>query len=368
MSFNKSYIVIIFLFLASCKKENSDTPINQDYVNEGLDCATCPSVSHPFETLVEETVTTTTCDDFTTDPWPDIGTFFEFEILGFTEGGTQPVIVGDGGICEFGIEPGMYINGMVVFSFDDSDQEARFLVYGNDEFFGEVGFYFNGSGLQYLDGGFPFTFGGVTVDIDYSAPPVFGWSSVYLTFTGTIEEVGMLGFESGITELCVTKTTFVIDPPVIDKTQTIYFDDFYDYSGTVTGSYPNQKTPRGYYGLQGATMSIDFKEYMGYSPTRIGFVHASSGESDYLVNVQINDSPLIITVSDSLDYFLKPYGYRATVYSNAAGLMWVNTIDAPISGANVDSIIITGNNMNKVKLGVDLDASELRNVCSYYEQ
>lgn len=357
----------IALLAIACKKEDAPSPANQNAVNQGLDCATCPSIFHPFETLIEDTTINTGCDYFNTPPWPATGSFGPGEIVGFTQDDTQPVIVGFGGTCQFGVFEGMYLNGLTSFTFDGSDQEARFLVYGDELLFSEIGFSVDDSPIGYLDGSFPFTFGDVTVDIDYSAPPVDFWSSVYLIFSGPLYEVGMIGFESGLINLCVTKTSVIVDVPVIDKTNYIHFDDFYDYAGGITGSYPNRKTPTGYYGQQGATMAINFTEFLGYSPTRIGFVHASSSESNYLVNVQIDDTPLFVTVLDSLDYFLEPYGYRATVYSDPAGLMWMDTINPPVGSAYVDSVIITGNNINKVKLGVDLDASELRHVCSYYE-
>jgi len=356
------------LLAFACKKETVDTPVNTGENNFDLDCATCPSIFHPFETISEETITTTLCDDFTAAPWPTDGTFLEGEIVGYTQDGTQPVTVLEGGACEFGINEGMYLWQKTSFSFDGSNQVARFHIYGFETQFYAMGYTVNGSTDFYLDDTFPITIGGVVVDIDYSAPPIGSWTAVYLTFVGEINTVEMIGFESGVVELCVTKTTVLTEPPLIDKTHYVYFDDFYDYSGTVIGAYPNQKTPAGYYGMHGATMVIDFSQFLAYAPTRIGFVHASSSESDYLVNVKINDTPLIITVPDSLDYFLKPYGYRAEIYNDPDGLMWINSVNPPITGAYVDSIIITGNNMNKVKLGVELNESELRRVCSYYEK
>ncbi|NOQ72344.1 MAG: hypothetical protein GQ574_10110 [Crocinitomix sp.] len=361
-----SFLFVSLLIVWGCEKSTLETPANISENNVGLDCATCPSVLHPFAS-VEPGGTIITCDNFQGAPWPEDGSFSGGAIVGYTQEGTQPVTVLGDGTCDFGVQPGMYLFGMTQFAFDGSEQIARFNIYAFDGAFETSGFTVNDEEYTPYGDFFPMVLGGVTIDLDYSAPDDDTWIHAYLTFTGNLTEVRLNGFESGTTELCVTKT---IEPgvPTIDKSHYIYFDDFYNHSGESVGYHPNYKTPLGYFGYQGTNVVIDFEAFLGYAPTRLSFVHAYLTGSDNLINVQLPNTPLIVTIPDSLEYYLAPYGYTVEYYEDTDGLQWQNATDPPYSDAFVDSIVISGSEMNQVTLGAILQESELRSICTYYEQ
>jgi hypothetical protein len=102
-----------------------------------------------------------------------------------------------------GSHEGIYGVGAVNFEFDGSSQEARFLMYGFLGQFDQMWFSINGAPLTYLDGTFPMTIGGVTIDLDLSPTNVGSLEYFYLTFTGDISSISHELFESGIVELCV---------------------------------------------------------------------------------------------------------------------------------------------------------------------
>ena len=155
----------------------------------------------------DEVDTEAPCDDFTMEPWPtEFTTFNPNDTLGFTQGGTQPVIVSSEDYVYMamgGPDPGIYMVGEVDFEFDGSNQSAQFEVYGFEEQYYEMGFAVNGSPIEYMDATFPLTIGGLTVDLDDSAPDFDSWDNAYLTFTGNLDEVTIVGFESGVLSLCV---------------------------------------------------------------------------------------------------------------------------------------------------------------------
>ncbi|MCG8574455.1 MAG: hypothetical protein MI810_06170 [Flavobacteriales bacterium] len=358
--------IFTLLFLFSCKKDTPLLPANNTSNNNPDDCTTCPSIFHNIEDLAEPT---TYCDDFTDDvAWPD--GFFNTadEVVGMTQNGTQPITVQSGGICVFDdMNPGMYGIGPVHIAFDGSYQTAVFEIYGFAAQYGEMSVAVNGSTPINLDESFPIEVGGVPgvmIDLDFSAPDSPpSWENAYLTFTGNLSGIEFDLFESGFISLCVTNAP---SAPTVDKTHYVYVDDFVNHAGEVLGSYPNTKTPLGYYGLQPASLNIDFSQFLAYSPTKIGFVHAhQAGEDDYLVNIQLNGTPLIVTQVDSLADRLSPYGYTLEKYSYT-GTMWSNQSTA-IAGMQIDSFLVKGNNINQLSIGAELSESELRSICTYYE-
>ncbi len=368
MHSKKIILTLAILSLINCKKEVSDQPINASVNNQNLDCATCPSLFHPFNDLSDEFIET--CDDFTdVDTYPS-DFILEEGIIGYTQESAYSITLQEGGFVQINegeTEPGFYGANSLIFDFDGSDQTATFIVYGFEGSFDEMGFGVNGSPIVYYSETFPLTVDGVTVDIDLSIPNIADWEAFEVSFSGEIDYITQLQFESGITELCVSKVT-PPEPPVINKDTYVYFDTFYNYDGTELGSYPNYKTPLGYYGLQATNMVIKFDEFLGYEPTRIGFVHAYSEGQSKLVNVQLPNTPLITTIPDSLNYYLEPYGYGIEHYFKTGDNLWVDQSSPPLTGKVLDSIIITGNNINEVILGANLNESELRSICTYYEQ
>lgn len=145
------------------------------------------------------------CDDFTEDPWP-VGpiTYTEGDIVGYTQDGTQPITVGSESSCSFGpSDEGIYVWNFLNFAFDGSNQTARFEIYGWIEQYEFMGFTVNGSAVHYMDASFPIVIDGVTIDLDDSAEDFDDWANAYLIFTGEIDEIDIIGFESGITTLCV---------------------------------------------------------------------------------------------------------------------------------------------------------------------
>jgi hypothetical protein len=147
------------------------------------------------------------CDDFTDlVAWPT-DTYVSEELLGYSQGGTQTITSGASSYGDVNdvLEdlPGIFGVGPVDFSFDDADQVARFLMYGFDYQLDEMGFSVNGSSTVYLDSIFPLTISDVLVSLDLSPPNVGDWEYFYLTFSGEIDQISQILFESSVTELCV---------------------------------------------------------------------------------------------------------------------------------------------------------------------
>lgn len=344
----------------SCKKEMPDSPINSNEntsSNNELDCETCPSSFYTYSQ-------TSYCDDFTSVNWAT-SSFIGGDTIGFTQNQTYLAQVSSGGFCELNNgNPGLFFNGPVVFHFDGAQQKVNFEIYGYYGQYAQYGFNVNGSAVNYLDQTFPLTIGGVTVGLDTSLTNIPGFKSANLTFSGAISTIEFEGFESGIAEMCVTHIGSIQNNPAFEA---IAFVDFIDDSGIVTGSqHPSAKTPLGYYGLQAASMLIDFEQFLGYKPTKISFVHSHLGAGSNLLNIQLPGTPLIIAPPNALEAILSNYGYQTQVYSNTNGLMWQNEISPPVGGMQIDSIVILGENLSPFQIGANMMGSELRSICSFY--
>ncbi len=355
--------VIVLLTVVSCKKEDNDGIVNDKYNNQGLVCLTCPSLFYDYADIPPlETI----CDDFTSSEWPQGTLFYDGDTIGYTQGGISPIVLKTDAFCAFNSsEPGIYLIGPASFRFNGDFQIAQFEIYGFNDQYDQMGFEVNGNGFISLGDDFPLSIGDVVVDLDMSAENIGVWEYSYLIFEGVVNEIEITGFESGIVNLCVTTQN---TPPEIEKTGSVYFDDFIDDDGNITGSYPNSKTPLGYYGLQGASLVVKFDEFLGYSPVKISFVHSYfKDDNTTLINIQLPGTPLIICTPDSLSSVLTYYGYQTNYYHFSSGLMWQNESSEPVSGASIDSIIISGSDLNQIKIGADMNSSELRSICSILE-
>lgn len=99
-----------------------------------------------------------------------------------------------------GIYPG---TGDVNLSFTGNNQEVTIEGYGIDGQFNQMGYSVNGGSTFYLDGSFPMSIGGVTVDLDLTTPNVGTWEYYTITFSGAISSIIHESFESGITQICI---------------------------------------------------------------------------------------------------------------------------------------------------------------------
>lgn len=142
---------------------------------------------------------------------------------------------------------------------------------------------------------------------------------------------------------------------------------FFGYSNEEhTPVAPQHKTNSGFYDYHGG-MSIAFNLAnlpLACTSNKITFVHArntaNTNLDPSLVNVQFPGTPLIVTVPDSLNYFLAPYGYAAQHYFMPG---FVNQEPNAGFAGVVDSIIITGPEFETVTVGANLFESELRSIC-----
>ncbi|MFT5819659.1 MAG: hypothetical protein ACI8ZM_000884 [Crocinitomix sp.] len=145
------------------------------------------------------------CDDFDIAPWPTETTgYSEGDLVGYSQDGTQPITVGIASSCGFGpSDAGIYVWNLLNFAFDGDSQIATFEIYGWIGQYDAMGFTVNGSTVHYMDETFPMTIDGVTIDIDDSAEDFETWDVAYLIFSGELDAIDIVGFESGITTLCV---------------------------------------------------------------------------------------------------------------------------------------------------------------------
>jgi len=350
-----SLLIVVF----SCKKEIPSTPVNSNLTissNNELNCETCPSLFYDYLQIAS-------CDDFTSSDWP-ASFFTSGDTIGFTQNQSFLAQVVSGGFCEVnGAFPGLYFIGPIAFDFDGSEQIVNVEIYGYYGQYDQYGFAVNGGTITYLDGTFPITIGGVTIDLDTSLVDIQSFESANLTFSGAISSIEFEGFESGIAEMCVTHTG---NKPNNSAFDGINFVDFIDNSGVIVGSQPSAKTPLGYYGVQAASIVVDFEKFLGYKPTKISFVHSHPTTGPDLLNVQLPGTPLIITSPNTLESILSSYGYETEVYVNSNGLMWQNEGSPPIGGMQIDSIVILGNDLSLVQIGANMMGSEMRSICSYY--
>lgn len=181
------------------------------------------SVNHIlFESGIQELCITPlfeeeSCDDFM-DPleYPEViysGTDFEGDTIGYTQGGTQPITIGEHSEAwtYLAINPGFGISGAgatINFAFDGTYKSARFHLSESDLGLSTGrSFSVNGSTYTSMYGTYPMVLGGVTVDLDTSsAPDLTGFYDVYLIFTGNIDLISIRNedtHESSIVELCI---------------------------------------------------------------------------------------------------------------------------------------------------------------------
>ncbi len=141
---------------------------------------------------------------------------------------------------------------------------------------------------------------------------------------------------------------------------------FFHFGNEEFVAQPQEKTPIGFYGYHEG-MAIDFNTAnlpLACTSNKITFVHAryasNTNDNPSLVNVKFPGTPLIVTVPDSLNYYLSPYGYTAQHYFYPGhvnqGMTW------SFAGV-VDSMVITGPEFETVTVGANLFESELRSIC-----
>jgi len=362
MKFLNTFLFLLLAISLGCQKPPPDEPANANNNHQGLDCGTCPSYFHPFEDL--PMVTEEYCDDFSNAADYPEAFITAPGVIGYTQEGSSPITLLAGGFVQInGATPGFYGVNSLIFNFDATEQQVDFIVYGAESAFAEMGFEVNGSPFINYTSSFPIAYETVSIEVDFDLPDISDLSAFRVRFTGQIETITLTSFESGLQSLCVTKSTFQ-EPSFIDKTASIYFDDFFNYNGEVVGYHPTHKTPLGYYRITATNLVINFDEFLVYTPTEIGFVHAYPAESSPLINVRLPSTPLIVTSPDSLEYYLSPYGYKTEHYFSTGGKLWTNLTDPHLLNQVVDSIIIKGNGMNNIKIGANLQSSNIRRVCT----
>ena len=142
---------------------------------------------------------------------------------------------------------------------------------------------------------------------------------------------------------------------------------FHHYGGITVDPMPVARTIDGYYGFsEGMAIEFNFANLpLACVSNKITFAHArfasNSNDNPSLVNVQFPGTPLIVTVPDSLDEYLAPYGYTVEHYFQP-GFVYMNTAGDGFVGV-VDSVIITGPEFETVRIGANLFESELRSIC-----
>ena len=140
---------------------------------------------------------------------------------------------------------------------------------------------------------------------------------------------------------------------------------FIHYGNEFTPSAPS-RTTNGFYDYhEGMSISFNLAELpLACTSNKITFVHArnttNTNEHPSLVNVKFPTTPLIVTVPDSLNYFLNQYGYAAYHYFHPG---YVHQDMTNGFAGVVDSIIITGPAFETVTVGANLFESELRSIC-----
>jgi hypothetical protein len=124
----------------------------------------------------------------------------------------------------------------------------------------------------------------------------------------------------------------------------------------------------GLYGGMGAALSFILDSLnLSSLPNQVTFVHArlsgnTNGADSNMVNVKFSNTPTIVTTSDSLQFYLAPYGYTVQFFS----LPSTSEIYTGFPYAVVaDSMIIskTIGTIDSVTVGAKLFESELRSIC-----
>ncbi|WP_027418885.1 T9SS type A sorting domain-containing protein [Crocinitomix catalasitica] len=148
------------------------------------------------------------CEDFTLDAWAPsmlengvVGTWGEDD-LSITLSDEIDDIAPYVGINQMS-QPGFYgSNGVLSFAMSGESQIATFEIYAMEAQLAYMGFAINGGSFTYLDGAFPMTIEGVTIDLDESATDFDMYNGYYLTFEGELSEISLSLFESGIKSIC----------------------------------------------------------------------------------------------------------------------------------------------------------------------
>lgn len=83
---------------------------------------------------------------------------------------------------------GINVSGNVDFDFDGSNQEITIGGYGDSLNFNQMGYSINGGPTSYLDGSFPMTINGVTVDFDADIYFVKGYTETEVITTKWIKK------------------------------------------------------------------------------------------------------------------------------------------------------------------------------------
>lgn len=357
----KNYITLFFIFalLIACKKDEQTQHAN-DKENNMDNCISCPSnffANNPE--IIQES-----CDDFMQADWPSL----PGDTVGYTQSGEFPIIVAEDSWSFWSEELG-YMGGHLIFELSGAYQTAKLRFHEIESSLNDVEIIVNDvvSPIP-LDSDFPVIVDGVSISIDLTPTDIFmDYESLDIIITGQLDKFEVIAVEGNFTELCILQP---YSTEIITSTESIHFEPYLAADGTpqnLTGYYPSRKTPFGYYGLNPATIAIDFAQFLAYTPTKIGFVRASSSPDDnFDLNIELPGTPLLYTTLGELETTLSPYGYTVEIYTNDDGLLWQDNT-APLTGNHVDSVLIMGNEITRIKLGIDMANAELRNTCTYYE-
>ncbi len=180
---------------------------------------------------------------------------------------------------------------------------------------------------------------------------------------------------------CNTCTTCITDVLEVDTLpgfnpngqgylKSTYFakqDTFYGKNNSVAFS-TLFRSYSGYYGAKSLSIFIDLDSLMPNNlPNQVSFTHerlvGNTNADSTLLNIKFPNTPLLITPTDSLAFYLLPYGYNVLHYPVLTPAVYSGTI--LISQAKMaDSLIISHSNaFNQATIGVNLFESELRNIC-----
>ena len=357
----KNYISLLFIFsiLIACNKDDQIQHANEKENNMD-NCISCPSnyfANHPE--IAQES-----CDDFMQEDWPSL----PGDTIGYTQGGKFPITVGEDS-WSFWTEENGYMGGHLIFELSGAYQTAKLRFHDIETSLNDVQIIVNNAVSSIsLDSDFPVIIDGVTISIDMAPTNIFmDYESLDIILTGQLDDFEVIAVEGYFTELCISQP---YSTEIIASTESIHFESFFAADGTpqnLTGYYPSRKTPFGYYGLNPATLAIDFTQFLAYTPSKVGFVRASnSPEDNFELNIELPGTPLLYTTFEELETTLSPYGYTVEKYTTNDGLLWQDNT-APITGSHVDSILIMGKEITRMKLGIDMTNAELRNTCTYYE-
>lgn len=140
-------------------------------------------------------------------------------------------------------------------------------------------------------------------------------------------------------------------------------DSFRLLNGNVLYNQRIFKTNDGFYtDVDAFCVKINLNNLLpGQLPSKLSFTHAHSGQVPYLVNIKLDNNPLLVTTADSLDFYLSPLGYTIQYFAPATS--WQHN-SGSFSPGFADSVIITSPSpLQNITLGVQLGKSEIRNIC-----